>query len=163
MTGKHWLAILLVTAVVAGLGYAGLRVYRDSQSESCYACQRPVHAHMRTVAISHGKPRVFCCPACALAEREQEGKPIRIIELTDFQTGAKLSPAVAFVVKGSDVNMCARTHELMDADKRAADVAYDRCAPSLLAFGNQSDAVHFTRAHGGEVLKFTAVVGALSR
>ena len=163
MTGKHWVVILLVTAVVAALGYAGFKTYRDSQADSCYACQRPIHAHMRTVAISHGKPRVFCCPACALAEREQEGKPIRVTELTDFQTGAKLSPAEAFVVKGSDVNMCARTHELMDTDKRAASVEYDRCAPSLLAFGNQNDAAQFARAHGGDVLKFSAVVAALSR
>ncbi|MCL5745801.1 MAG: hypothetical protein M1541_18065 [Acidobacteria bacterium] len=65
---------------------------------------------------------MFCCPACALSEHEQEGKPIRVAELTDFLTGAKLSPAAASILKGSDVNMCARTHELIDADKWPADV-----------------------------------------
>lgn len=163
MTGRRWLTVFAVVAVAVGLGYAGFKVYRSPQAEYCYACQRPLHAHMRTVALAHGRARLFCCPACALSEHEQEGKPIRVTELTDFLTGAKLSPSEAFVVKGSDVNMCARTHEMMDADKRAADVHYDRCSPSLLAFGKQSDATEFAREHGGEVLPFTQIASAFSR
>jgi len=163
MTGKRWLTVFLAVAVAACLGYAAFKAYRGSQADYCYACQRPVHAHMRTVAVVHGRPRFFCCPACALSEHEQEGKPIRVTELTDFFTGARLSPSEAFVVKGSDVNMCARTHEMVDADKQAADVHYDRCAPSLLAFGKQADATQFAREHGGEVLPFTQIVSAFTR
>jgi hypothetical protein len=103
---------------------------------------------------------VFCCPACALTEHEQEGKPVQITELTDFLTRAKLSPNEAFVVKSSDVNMCARMQGLMNADKRAADVLYDRCSPSILAFGQRSDAMQFAREHGGEVLPFSEIVSA---
>ena len=143
MSSRRWLTFLAIAAVVAGLGYAGFRAYRSSEGDSCYACQRPIHAHMRTVAIAHGRPRLFCCPACALSEQEQEGKPIRIVELTDFATGAKLAPTDAFVVKGSDVNMCAKKHELMEPDKRPANVAYDRCAPSLLAFATKTEAAEF--------------------
>ena len=163
MTVRRAFAILAVVAVAVALGYAGLRVYRGSQAEQCYACLRVVHAHMRTVAIVDGKPRVFCCPACALSEHQQEGKPIRITELTAFLTGAKLLPDEAFVVKGSDVNMCARAQEIIDADKRPAVLHYDRCAPSLLAFGRQSEAEEFVRVHGGEVQPFSEIVSAFGQ
>ncbi len=163
MSGRRWLAVLAVVIVAVGLGYAGFKVYQGSQAEQCYACQRVVHAHMRTVAIVNGRPRVFCCPACALSEHQQEGRPIRISELTAFLTGDRLAPGDAFVVKGSDVNMCARTKELIDADKRPADLRYDRCAPSLLAFGQRSEALAFTRQHGGEVLRFSDMVSAFGQ
>lgn len=162
MTSRRWLAVLAVVVAAVGLGYAAFKVYRGSGPESCYACQRPIHAHSRTVALVNGRSRLFCCPACALSEHEQEGKPIRVTELTAFLTGAKLSPKDAFVVKGSDVNMCARTHELIDADKQAAEVHYDRCSPSLLAFGQRSEAMQFAREHGGEVLPFRAIVSQFS-
>ena len=163
MAGRSWFAVLAAIAVAAGLGFAWWRVYRGSQAEECYACQRGIHAHSRTVAIDRGAPRVFCCPACALSEHEQERQPIRITELTDFLTGLKLSPDGAFLVKGSDVNLCVHKHELLDADKRPAEVQYDRCAPSMLAFASRAAAMNFSREHGGEVVSFADVVASYSR
>jgi len=163
MSNTRWLVALAIVAVVAALGYIGFRAYRGAQPESCYACQRPIHVHSRTVAVVNGRSVPFCCPACALSEHEQEGKPVRIVELTAFLTGAKLSPNDAYVVKGSDVNMCARSHEMIDADKRPAGILYDRCSPSLLAFGQRSEAIEFAREHGGEVLPFKAVTAEFGR
>lgn len=163
MTGTRWFVTIAIIVVVAALGYTGFRAYRGAQPESCYACQRPIHAHSRTVAVVKGRSMLFCCPACALSEHEQEGKPVRITELTAFLTGAKLSPDGAYVVKGSDVNMCARAHEMIDADKRPAGILYDRCSPSLLAFGQRSEAMQFAREHGGEVLPFKEVIAAFGR
>jgi nitrous oxide reductase accessory protein NosL len=40
---------------------------------------------------------------------------------------------------------------------------YDRCAPSLIAFGQKSDAAEFARAHGGEVLPFGEVAAAFAK
>ena len=160
MRAKRWSSIFVMVLVAAGLGYAGFKVYRGSQPEQCYACQRAIHAHMRTIAIANGRTKAFCCPACALSEHEQEGKPIRITELTAFFTGEKLAPAEAFIVKGSDVNMCAQTHELVDEEKRPADLHYDRCSPSMLAFKQRSEAVEFVRQHGGEVLPFNEIAAA---
>jgi len=157
---KRLRAIFAVVLVAVGLGYAGLRAYRASQSEECYACNRTVHAHSRTVGMVNGRARTFCCPACALSEHEQEGKPIRITQLTAFLTGEKLSPPGAFIVKGSDVNMCAQTRELVDDQKRPADLHYDRCSPSMLAFKQKSEAVEFVREHGGEVLPFSEIASA---
>ena len=162
MTGRRWIVTVAVVAIVLGVGYAALKAYRGSQPESCYACQRPIHMHSRTVALVNGRPRLFCCPACALSEHEQEGKPVQVTELTAFLTGAKLSPDDAFIVKGSDVNMCATTHGVIDADKRPAPVHYDRCAPSLIAFAKRSEAVEFAGAHGGQVFPFSAIVQAFT-
>lgn len=97
----------------------------------------------------NGHARLFCCPACALSLHEQAGKPIQIIQLTSFLSGRALSPENAYVVKGSKVNMCERTHELVEEDKNPADLHYDRCAPSLIAFAQRSEALEFTRKHGG--------------
>jgi hypothetical protein len=119
-----------------------------------------IHAHSRTVGTVNGRARTFCCPACALSEHEQEGKPIRITQLTAFLTGEKLSPPDAFIVKGSDVNMCAQTRELVDDQKRPADLHYDRCSPSMLAFKQKSEAVEFVREHGGAVLPFSEIASA---
>jgi hypothetical protein len=160
---RHFAVFAIVAVAAFAAAYAGWRVYRQERPELCYACQRPIHAHSRTVAVAHGHSRLFCCPACALSEREQEGKPLRVTELTAFSTGAKLSPDEAYVVKGSDVNMCAQTHGLIDADKRPAAVQYDRCAPSLLAFAQEGEAVRFTREHGGTVLPFREVAAAFAK
>ena len=155
------LAVMAIVAVVAlAVGYAGWLGYHRSQPELCYACQRQIHSHSRTVAMAKGRSRLFCCPACALSEQDQLGKQVRVTELTSFLTGAKLSPDGAYVVKGSDVNMCAHTHELIDADKRSADIHFDRCSPSLLAFARQSEAVQFSREHGGTVFPFREVAKA---
>jgi len=78
-------------------------------------------------------------------------------------SGAKLSPNDAYVVKGSDVNMCAQAHEIIDADKRPADVHYDRCAPSLLAFAQEREAIQFSREHGGTVLPFREVAASYAK
>ena len=158
------IAVIGIIAVVAlAVAYGGWRGYRQAQPEECYACQRAIHAHSRTVAFAKGKPRLFCCPACALTEHEQEGKPVRITELTSFLTGTRLSPEDAYIVKGSDVNMCAQSHELIDADKRPAGVQYDRCAPSMLAFARENEAVRFSREHGGTVHPFREIAAAYAK
>ena len=162
MSKGRWLALFAIV-VVGVAAYLGWRVYQGTQPEQCYACQRAIHAHSRTVATDKGRSRLFCCPACALSEQRQEGKAVRVTELTAFLSGAKLSPDDAYVVKGSDVNMCSQAHEMIDADKRGADVHYDRCAPSLLAFAKEREAIEFAREHGGTVLPFRDVAAAYAK
>ena len=163
MRRRGWLSALLVVATAVVLGWAGLKAFRASRVEECYACSRVVHAHSRTVALVNGRARLFCCPACALSEHEQEGKPVKVTQLTSYLSGATLSPDSAYLVRGSDVNTCATTHEIMTLDKRPADVHYDRCAPSLLGFAQRSEAVEFVREHGGKVLPFKEVAIAFDK
>ena len=163
MGRRGWVSPLLVVIVAVVLGLVGLKVFHNSSTEECYACSRLIHAHSRTVALVNGRARLFCCPACALSEHEQEGKPVKITQLTSFLTGATLSPDNAYIVKGSDVNLCAMTPEMTAADKRLADVHYARCAPSLLAFAQRREAVEFVSEHGGKVLPFKEVAVAFDK
>lgn len=102
----------------------------------------------------NGRARLFCCPACAFSLHEQGKESVRITQLASFDTGAVLSPGAAFIVKGSDVNMCARERARVDVDKQPATLQYDRCAPSMYAFPSKELAEAFAREHGGEVLPF---------
>ena len=163
MERRVWFVGLTVVLAVLALGYAGWTTFAHADADQCYACKRPIHAHSKTVAFTDGRSRLFCCPACALSQQQQTGKPISITQLTSFLTGKALSPDNSFVVKASDVNMCEHKKELIDADKRPADLRYDRCAPSLIAFAERSDAVQFAREHGGEVMPFSQAAAAFTK
>ena len=163
MRGKRWSAGLAFVLIALVIGFAAWRVAHSSDALECYACKRPIHAHTRTVALVNGHQRLFCCPACALSEHEQENKPLKITQLTSFLTGAALSPSEAFVVRGSNVNMCITTEGIIDADKRSAAAVYDRCAPSIVAFAKVTDAAEFARVHGGKVMPFQEAAAAYAR
>jgi hypothetical protein len=163
MHRRLWIAGLLCILAVLALGYTGWKTLAHTDADQCYACRRPIHAHSKTVAFIDGRSRFFCCPACALSQHQQTGDPLRITQLTSFLTGQALSPDSAYVVRASDVNMCQRTTELMDNDKRAADLRYDRCAPSLIAFAARNDAVQFAREHGGQVMPFRQAAVAFAK
>jgi hypothetical protein len=163
MERRSWIGVVIGVAVPAILGYAGLRTFGYSNAEECYACKRPIHAHSKTVAMVNGHARLFCCPACALSQREQAGKPIQITQLTSFLDGKALAPGEAYVVRGSNVNMCERTRELIQEDKRPADLHYDRCAPSLIAFARRSEALEFARQQGGDVVAFQEAAAVLTK
>ncbi len=163
MGRRFWVSRLAGFVFLFALGFAGWSAFSRPDPDQCYACNRPVHAHSRTLALVNGRSRSFCCPACALSQHEQAGRPIKVTQLTSFLTGKALSPDKAYIVRGSNVNMCERTQQLVDRDKRPADLHYDRCAPSLIAFGQQEEAIQFARGHGGEVLTFGEIAAAFAK
>lgn len=120
----------------------------------CEVCRRPLHANSATLADLDGRQKVFCCPACALSDRLQGDSRIRITAFTDYATGKELRPGAALLVRGSDVNLCAAMRPLIDEMKTPHAVHYDRCIPSLIAFGNVDTASGFVRAHGGTIVRF---------
>ena len=158
-----WLGAAVVLAVVLGLGYAGWRISRSSEPQVCQVCSRPIHANSRTVGLVGNRRELFCCPACAMTTHDQNGRPVKIVELTDYETSSPLAPSQAYIVRGSDVNTCAQQHGPVDPDKQPTDVHFDRCSPSLLAFVGREAAGRFARQHGGEVLNFSALAAGYSR
>ena len=157
MERRRWLVVF------GALVGQGCQVFRSADASQCSACKRPIHAHSKTIADENGRSRVFCCPACALSEHTQIGRPITITRLTSYLTGEPLVPEVSYVVKGSDVNMCIRTEDIISPDKRPANLQFDRCAPSLYAFARRNEAVQFAREHGGEVMLFPQAAAALAK
>lgn len=131
---------------------AGCNRRHSHAGEVCRACQRPVHEPTSTVGILDGKRVTFCCPACAISEGKQLGQTVRVTAVTDFDTEEEIAPESAFLVKGSDVNPCSKHAPMPTSDKRPMQVAYDRCAPSLLAFSSRAAAETFAHDHGGALL-----------
>jgi hypothetical protein len=158
-----WLGAAVMLAVLLGLGYAGWRIFLSTEPRVCQACSRPIHAQSRTVALVGNRRELFCCPACALTTHDQNGRAVKILELTDYETSSPLSPSQAYVVRGSDVNTCAQQHGPMGPDKQPTIVHFDRCSPSLLAFVSREEAAGFAREHGGEVLSFSELAASYSR
>ncbi|MCZ2075816.1 MAG: nitrous oxide reductase accessory protein NosL [Bryobacterales bacterium] len=133
---------------------ASCRSPQSRVAQLCDACRRPLHANSATLAEMGGRRQVFCCPACALSARTQGSDGFRIAALTDYATGKTLAPEAALLVRGSDVNLCARVRPLIDEVKEPHPVHYDRCTPSLIAFADKTAAARFMEAHGGRVMRF---------
>jgi hypothetical protein len=154
MRSKTILSVLAALILIGGLSYAGVQMYRARQGEECGACRRPMHHGARTVAAVNGKRVAYCCPACAISERQQSGANVEVKVLTDHLTGKELVPDKAFIVRGSDVNPCAHAGSEPRPDKHPMAAHYDRCSPSMLAFASQETANAFARQHGGTVRIF---------
>jgi hypothetical protein len=147
------IGLVVLVALAGAIGYFGWRTYTTSEHPVCQVCERPLHDHSRTVAIVDGKTREsFCCPTCAATAARQNGERLQFVELTDFVSGATLAPQEAILVRGSDVNPCLEEHALIHGDKQAAQMDFDRCSPSILAFADVNLAEEFIGKHGGTLV-----------
>jgi hypothetical protein len=151
--------VLLLAAALAGI-YAAWTAYRVAAVRLCDVCRRPVEARTRTVGLMGNRREKFCCPACALTAHLQGGQTVRLIELTDYETGAGLPPEQAYLVKDSDVNPCARPHTMPDEMMHPLAQHFDRCSPGLVAFGRKAAAERFAAEHGGTVLPYQEMAAA---
>jgi hypothetical protein len=163
MQRKSVFASIVVILILAGLGYSAWHLVKERSAQSCKACARPVHSHMKTVAIVDGKRAIYCCPACALSEHQQSGKQVQVIELTDYLSSALLKPESSFVVRHSDVDPGLQHHPAVDENNQPLEVHFDRCSPSVLAFRDQKSAAAFAGEHGGQVVKFSDFASELQR
>ena len=154
------LGLGIILAIALGLGYAGWRARRSSESAVCRVCGRMVHADMRTVAAVGDKREVFCCPTCALSAGAQLHKAVRFEQLSDYETGHPLLPANAFAVEGSDVVPCVHSHPMLNPDGQPIPMAYDRCSPSIIAFTDRTSAERFAHEHGGQIDTFLRLTAA---
>lgn len=162
----RWKTVLfgfVVIVALAGLGYTGWRYVEQRNAQSCKACTRPVHYHMKTVGVVDGRPSVYCCPACALSDHQQSGKPVVVVELTDYFTNSPLRPESSYVVRNSDVNPCLQLNPAVGESHQPLESHFDRCSPSVLAFQDQRSANSFANKHGGQVVTFSDFASALKQ
>lgn len=152
-----WLGLFVFVAIAGVFTYTWWESLRKTDESVCFACQRPIHANMKTVAIVGGKRKTFCCPACALSARRQGSASVQITEVTDYLTGARLRPDEAYLIQDSDVNPCLSHQPLVDQSKSPMGVYFDRCTPSLLALRNSNSALDFVTKHGGRLVRFAEV------
>ena len=150
---SKWVGSAFGVAIVALAGYFLFRSQQQSHPDICQHSGRDIPPGVLTIGEVEGKTERFCCPACAFTAAVQTGKPVRILQLTDFNTHHSRDPETAFLVRGSDTVLCTHPHPLTDDAKQPLPVHFDRCLPSILAFGTRESAEAFQRERGGELLQ----------
>ena len=163
MNRKSVLASIIAILVLAGLGYSAWYFVKERSEHSCKACTRPVHSHMKTVASVDGKRAIYCCPACALSEHQQSGRPVQVVELTDYLSSGPFKPESGFLVRNSDVNPCVQHNPVVGENHQPLEAHFDRCSPSVLAFQDQKAAAAFASEHGGQVIRFSDFASEFQR
>lgn len=154
--------LLLATAAAAG-GVLWNSWSRPSHAGHCPFCLRAEHAESRVVIQAEGeRPRDACCMSCALSYQRQTGKPIRVISVTDHRTHQVIDPAGAVFVVGSDESPCQHDMIRLGDDKSVDEVRWDRCLPSILAFGSRDQASAFQSEHGGALRTLTELMETAS-
>lgn len=152
MKKKSFVYVLTILVVGVSLLAAGYRVVKQRSEASCGICQRHINQRARVVAEIGGRKRVVCCAHCARTEGQQENKPVRFLEVTDYPTGEKLNPQEAWFVDGSRVMACEHKMAVTDETKRAEQMVFDRCSPGTFAFRDRKLADAFVAENGGLVM-----------
>jgi hypothetical protein len=156
------IGIVLLAAIGLGLAWIGWQTAHSHRARACDACGRPVHHHSKTEGTIDGKKELFCCPACALTLRRQTGEVVKILELTDYSTSKPIGPSAAFIAYDSNLNLCLREQVLRPKQADAAQLDFDRCIPSMIAFALRAEAESFVAQHGGRVLRFEELEAAFA-
>ncbi len=151
---RNWLIaaiIVLVGGAVLGVPRAW-RWFEAPPAGHCPICLRHEHKESMVQFQADGEPVTdACCLSCALTYGRQTHKHIRIVSVTDHETGKALAPEKAVFVVGSDVSPCAHSMVHVGEEKQEYAVRWDRCLPSILAFSSPELAEAFRAQHGGRV------------
>ena len=151
MARKLSYAALVLLVIVVGLLIAGQFTVQKKSQEVCSICARHIHKQAGVIAEIGGKRHHVCCAHCAITEGFQEHKPVKLVEVTDYNSGRKLDPAHAWYVDGSRIVACTHDMTRMDDMKRVESTTFDRCSPGTFAFATQKDADSFAATNGGLV------------
>lgn len=144
---------LLSVVALAVLFAAGYWLLQTTAPAECRVCRREIHAAARAVIEVDGKREVVCCVRCAMTLDEQERRPVRVVEVTDYVRHTALAPGEAFYVEGSRIVLC-RSHEPhVDETKHPQARVFDRCEPSVYAFARREEADAFAAENGGAVVR----------
>ena len=152
MSKKSFIYVIALLVAATALLTGGYWQVKQRSEVSCGICQRHINKRARVVAEIGGRKRVVCCAHCARTEGQQENKPVRFLEVTDYPTGKSLNPQEAWFVDGSRVMAC--EHRMaVDEMKQAEQMVFDRCSPGTFAFRDRKLADAFVAENGGVVLR----------
>jgi hypothetical protein len=146
------IGFLFIVGALATLAVACAR-----HAAECGQCGR---AECKSLAfdirLTNGKVVQTCCPRCGLHYLSGSHPPVAALAVKDFDTAARIDANTAFYVDGSDVHPCTSMAgpEPMDERGCCMKTEYDRCLPSLIAFGSKAKAETFAEEHGGTVKAF---------
>jgi hypothetical protein len=171
MNRRSVLAIFFVmlSLSMAGESEAGGGLILDHleswlQPKGCVFCGRPLLADMKVAFRKENEEavRMACCMRCVITEAEQTGSTIYVLWVSDFATRKRLRPDQAvYVVGGAMSPDSAPLTETSPSRREQTELLWDRCLPSVIAFGNIEDALQFQRRSGGEIQTFEKLVAGV--
>ena len=134
----------------------GLSLTACRAHASCDVCGRDECTALAfRVEYADGGTQTTCCPRCGShAVAESHGREVTRLRARDFATGHEIDAKTATYVSGSDVEHCMAPKEQPSTQSCCRVLTYDRCLPSLIAFGSTADAEKFVDAHGGTLMRF---------
>jgi hypothetical protein len=163
MITKKSVILFVGAAVVAGAMLGGYWLVLRDTSQLCAACHRNINAKARAVVEVDGRREQVCCVRCGLTIERQEHQPVRLVEVTDYDSGKGLAPDAAYYVEGSSVMLCAHHEGAIDQSKQPFEMIFDRCMPSVFAFSSIEAARAFASNNGGVVLPLSRVIEEVER
>ncbi len=155
-------AALVLLTLVGGLLIAGRWSVHRRSEEVCGICERHINPQAGVIAEIGGRRRHVCCAHCAVTEGLQEHKPVRLIEVTDYNSGRKLDPRRTWYVDGSRIVACTHDMTRMNEMKQVERTAFDRCSPGTFAFASRGDADAFAAKNGGIVREMEEMLAGVN-
>ncbi|MCL4524172.1 MAG: nitrous oxide reductase accessory protein NosL [Acidobacteria bacterium] len=161
MPKSIWFKTTMSVVLLGLLGVAGYWLLQRTTPAECRVCRREIHAASRAVIEVDGQQEAVCCVRCAMTLDQQEQKPVRLIEVTDYIRHTPLAPKDAFYVEGSRIVLCQSHEQHMDETKHAQERVFDRCEPSVYAFARREEAASFAAQNGGVVLQLAELMNEI--
>jgi hypothetical protein len=148
---------MLVLAILVGTVIFRREAGRTNQI--CEVCQRPVHAGMGYRLVLAKGSQTACCPRCGIHYDLNHPGIVHAAFAKDFYTGAEIPAEKAYYVEGGNEVYCAHVKPLERKElESSAQLAYDRCLPTLVAFKTRPEAETYQKEHGGRVLNYAQAV-----
>jgi hypothetical protein len=150
--------------LLAALSLSALLVVGCTDTSGCAACGREkCNNMMLTLVREDGTRQEACCARCG-AQLMASGPRVTAVGVRAYDTSESLDATRAIFVEGADVHPCRGLVDRPATDERGCclSLVYDRCLPSLVAFGDAEAARAFMARHGGLVTRWAAIAGASS-
>ena len=148
VSGSMLVVVILLGAVI-------LWHQAEPTNKVCQVCQRPVHAGMGYRLELAKTSETACCPRCGIHYDLAHPGSVKQAFAKDFYTSAEIPAEKAFYVEGGNEVYCAHVQPLERKEQEsAAQLAYDRCTPALVAFVAEDGAKKYRAEHGGRLLNY---------
>jgi hypothetical protein len=156
MKWKDAAITLVALAAIAVVSVVAYRHETRPRADLCAVCQRGMHAGVTyRLEMKDGTREDACCPRCGMHFKIQHPNAVANAWATDLSTGAFIAAESAYYVEGGDVEYCTMHSTPVEREPQTVAVRdFDRCLPSLVAFGTKQAAAAYQKQHGGQVLNY---------
>lgn len=152
---KDLVISLVSIAVITVLGFWVYHSVSRPAPGLCQVCERGMHPGVTYRLELASSNEDACCPRCGIHYQFEHPGIAKRALATDLSSGRFIAADTAYYVEGGDISHCTMHATPVVRQPQGVSVRdYDRCLPSLVAFGSREDAENYQKQHGGEVLDY---------